>query len=131
VPKVDKATVSYTGVMGGGALVVSVLGTKTPAASLPKGTIFDNVTRSVVVAFETVGELDLSSSMLLAKYSTVFQTIFSFFDVRWTLGGENAWDLIITGGKEESRGGRGMRGKKVLLEMGVDCTGSKASFHYE
>jgi len=131
MPKVDKTAVSHTRIMGGGTLVVSMLGTKTPATSLPKGTVFNDMTRSVMVTFETVGELDLSSSALFTKYGVVFQTLFSFFDIGWTLGSENARDLIIMGGKEESGGGRGMRGKKVLLEVGVDGTGSKASLYYE
>ena len=131
MPKVNKVAINTAGIMRGGTIVVSMLGTKTPAASLPKGAIFDNVTRSVVVAFETIGELDLSSSTPLAKYGAVFQAVFSFFDIRWTLGGENAWDPIIMGGKKESGGGRGTCGKEVLLETGTDCTRSKASFHYE
>ena len=106
MPKVDKAVINTAGIMRGGTIVVSVLGTKTPAAGLPKGAIFDNVTRSVMVALETVGELNLSSLTPLAKYSAVFQTVFSFFNVRWALGGENVWDPIITGGKKES-GGKG------------------------
>ena len=129
--KVDKAAINTAGIMGEGTIVVSVLGTKTPAASLPKGAIFDNMTQSVMVAFKTVGELYLSSSTPLAKYDAVFQTIVSFFNIRWALGSENAWDPIITGGKEESGGRRGTHGKEVLLEMGADCTGSKASFYYE
>ena len=108
---------------------MSVLGAKTPAASLPKGAIFNNMTRSVVVALETIGELDLSSLTPLAKYGVAFQIVFSFFDIQWTLGSENAWDLIITGGKKESGRGRGMCGKKVLLKTGADCTGSKTLFH--
>ena len=131
MPKVDKAVISATRVMRGRAIVVSMLGTKTPAASLPKGAIFDNMTRSVMVALETIGELDLSSSTPLSKYDAIFQTVFSFFNIRWTLGGENMWDPIIMGGKKESGGGRGTRGKKVLLETSTDCTGSKASFHYK
>jgi len=129
--EVDETAVNAAGIIRGGALVVSVLGAEAPAASLPQGTVFDDVTRGVVVALETVGELDLSSPASLAKYSTVFKTFFSFFDVGWTLGGEDAWDPIITGGKEESGGGRGTCSKKVLLKAGADSTGSKMSFHYK
>ena len=110
---------------------MSVLGAKTPATSLLEGAVLNDMTRGVMVASETVGELDLSSSTPFTKHSAVFQTIFSFFDIGWALGSENAWDPIITGGKEESGGGRRAHGKKVLLEAGADSAGSKASFYYE
>jgi len=129
MPKIDEAAIGCTGIVGGGALVVSVLSTEAPTACLPKGAVFDNVTRSIVIAFEAVGELDLSSPAPLAKYGTVFQTIFSFFDIRWSLGGEDAWDPIITGWKKEGRGGRGTCGEKVLLKVSTNCTRSKASFY--
>jgi len=131
MPKIDEAVIGCTGVVGGGALVVSVLSTEAPTACLPKGAVFDNVTRSVIIAFEAVGELDLSSLVPLAKYSMVFQTIFSFFDVRWSLGGEDAWDPIITGWKKEGGGGRGTCGEKVLLKASANRTRSKASFYYK
>jgi len=108
MPKIDKAAIGCTGIVGGGALVVSMLSTEAPMACLPKGAVFDNVARSVVIAFEAVGELDLSSPVPLAKYGTVFQNIFSSFNVGWSLGGEDAWDPIITGWKKEG-GGEGGR----------------------
>ena len=89
------------------------------------------MTRGVVIAFETIGKLDLSSPTPLAKYGTVFQIVFSFFDVRWALGGEDAWDLVIMGQKKKGGGGRGMCSEEVLLEAGADCTGSETSFYYE
>jgi len=131
VPKVDEAMVSCTGVMGAGAFVVSVLSTKAPAACLPKGALLDPMTRCILIAPETVREGDLVPPTPLAKYSAAFQTVFSFFDIRWTLGSKNAWNPIITGGNKESGGGRGMCGKEVLLETGADCTGGKVSFYYE
>jgi len=73
MPKVDKAAINTAGIVRGGGVIVSMLGTKTPTASLPKGTIFNNMTRSVMVTLETIRELDLSCSpMLLAKYCTAF-----------------------------------------------------------
>ena len=110
---------------------MNVLGAKAPAASLPEGAILNGVTRSVVVASETIGKLDSSSSTSLAKYHATFQSVFSFFYIGWPLSGENTWDPIITGGKEEGRGGRGTCGKEVLLEAGAVCTGSKVPFHYK
>jgi len=123
MPKVDEAVVNTAGVVGRGALVVSMLSAKTPMTGLPKGTVFDNVTRGVVIAFETIRELNLSSPTLLAKYCAASPTVFSFFDVRWTLGSENAWDLIITGREKEGRWGRGMCCKEMLLKMSSYRTG--------
>jgi len=116
VSKVDEAAVNCTGIMGGGAVIVSMLGAKTPAASLPEGALFDPVTRTVLVAPKTIREGDFVSLMLFAKYCVAFLTIFSFFDIGWTLGSEDAWNLMIMGGDEESGGGRGMCGKEMLLE---------------
>jgi len=90
MPEVNEAAINTAGIMGGGTIIVSVLGAKTPATSLPKGAIFDDMTRSVMIALETVRELDLSSPTLLTEYSAVFQTVFSFFNIRWTLGSEDA-----------------------------------------
>ena len=131
VPKVDKAAVSCTGVMGGGTLVVSVLSTKAPAACLPKGVLLDPVTRCILIAPEAVWEGDVVSLTPLAKYGTVFKTVFSLFNIGWALGSKNSWNPIITGRKKESGRGRGTRGKKVLLKTGVDRTRSKTSFYYE
>jgi len=108
VSKVDKATVSCTGVVGGGALIVSMLSAETPTTRLPKGAFLDPMTGCVLVAPEAVWENDLVSLTPLAKYSMAFQTVFSFFDIRWTLGGENTWNPIITGWNKEG-GGEGGR----------------------
>ena len=122
VPKVDKAMISCTGVMGGGAFVVGMLSTKAPVACLPKGALLNPMTGCILISPETVQEGDLVPLMLLAKYGVAFQTVFSFFNIRWTLGGENTWNPIITGGNKESGGGRGMCGKEVLLKMSLYCT---------
>jgi len=66
VSKVDKAAIGCTGVVGGRTLIVAVLSAETPTACLPEGAFFDDMARSVVIAPETVGELDLSSPTLLA-----------------------------------------------------------------
>ena len=131
MPKVDKAVINTAGVMRGGALIVSVLGAEAPAASLPQGAVFDDVTRGIMVAFETVGELDLSSPTPLAEYGAVFKIVFSFFDIGWSLGSKNTWDLIITSWIKKGGGGRGTCGKKVLLEVGANCTRSKTLFYYK
>jgi len=72
MPKVDKAAINTAGIMGRGTLVVSVLGAETPATSFPKGEILNDVTQSVMVAFETIRELDLSSPTPLTKYCAAF-----------------------------------------------------------
>ena len=129
VSKIDKTPISSARVMGGGALVMSMLSTKTPTACLPKRALLNPVTGCILIALEAVWEGDIVSSTLLAKHGTVFQTVFSFFDIRWTLGGENAWYPIITGWKKESGGGRGASGQEVLLKASANCTRGEASFH--
>ena len=127
--KIDKATISGTRVMGGRTLVVSMLGTKTPAAGLPKGAFFNPMTGCILIAPETVGEDNVISPTSLAKHSTIFQTVFSFFDIGWTLGGENTWNSMR--GKKESGGGRGTCGEEVLLEASVDCARGETSLYYK
>jgi len=131
VPKVDKAAVSCTGIVGGGTLIVSMLSTEAPVACLPKGALLDPMTGCVLIAPEAIWKDDVVSSTSLTKYSVVLQAVFSFFDIRWTLGGENAWDPIITGWKKKGGGGRGTCGEKVLLETSTNCTRGKASFYYK
>jgi len=48
---------------------VSMLSAEAPAASLPEGALFNPMTGVVLTAPKAVWELDLGSSMLLAKYS--------------------------------------------------------------
>jgi len=110
---------------------MSVLGTEAPATGLPQGTFLNPVTRCVLVASKAIWKGDAISLTPLPKYGAILHTVFSFFDIRWTLGGENAWDPIIMGGEKECRGGRGACGKEVLLKTSADCTGGKASFYYE
>jgi len=131
VSKVNKAAVNTAGIMRGGALVVSVLGAEAPAAGLPQGTLLNPMTRCVLIASEAIWEDNTVPSTPLAEYTAILQTVFSFFDVRWTLGGENVWDPIITGWKKESGGGRGTCGKKVLLEAGANRARGKASLYYK
>jgi len=131
VSKVDEAAVNCTGIVGGGTLVVSMLGTEAPATGLPQGTLLDPVTRCILIAPKAIWKGDAISPTPLPKYGAILQTVFSFFDIRWALGSENVWDPIITGGEKECGGGRGTRGKEVLLKTSVDRTGGKASFYYE
>ena len=131
MPKVNEAAVNCTGVVRRGALIVSVLSTEAPAARLPEGTVFDNMAGSVVIALETVRELELSSLTPFTKHGVSFKTVFSFFDIRWALGSEDTWDPIITGGKKEGGGGRRTRGKEMLLEASANRTRSETSLHCE
>ena len=123
MPKVDEAVISCTGVMRRGAIVVSMLGAKAPAASLPKGTLLNPMTGFVLIAPETIREFDLVSPMSLAEYCATFSTVF-FFDIRWALGSEDTWNPMVTSRDEEGRGGRGTCGKEMLLKAGMNCTGS-------
>jgi len=131
VSKLDKAVINCAGVVGGGALVVSMLGAETPAACLPKGALLDPVTGCILIAPEAIQKDDVVSLTSLAEYSAVFQIVFSFFNIGWALGSENAWDPIITGWKKKGGGGRGTCGEKVLLEAGANRTRGKALFYYE
>jgi len=54
--------------------------------------------------------------------------VLSFFYVRWTLSSKDVWDSMIASGNKEVRRGRGMRGKKVLLELSVNSTRGEMSF---
>ena len=110
---------------------MSMLSAEAPAACLPKRALLDPITWCVLIAPETIWEDDVVSLTLLTEYGMVLQAVFSFFNIRWTLGGENAWDPIITGWKEKGGGGRGTYGKKVLLETGANRTRGKTSFYYE
>ena len=82
-----------------------------------------------MIAFEAVGELNLSSSTPLAQYGVAFQTVFSLFNIKWPLSGEYAWDLIITGWNKEGGGGRRARSEEVLLETSANRARSKTSLH--
>jgi len=62
----DSAELSVALLVGNGAVGMHVLGTKTPAARLPEGTLLLNVIRVRLVAFEAVGELGFASLMPLA-----------------------------------------------------------------
>ena len=131
MPKVNKAAVNCTGIMGGGTLVVSMLGTEAPATGLPQGTLLDPVTGCILIAPEAIWEDDVVPPTSLTKYDAVLQIVFSLFNIRWALGGKNTWNPIITGWKEKGRGGRGICGKEMLLKTGANRTGGKASFYYE
>jgi len=131
VSKVDEAAVSCTGIVGGGTLVVSMLGTEAPTTGFPQGAFLDPVTRCVLIAPKAVRKDDVISPTSLSKHCAILQAVFSFFDVRWALGGENVWDPIITGRKKECGGGRGTRSEEVLLETSTNRTRGEASFHYK
>jgi len=52
--------------VGSGAIVMCMLGTKTPAACLPEGTLLLDVVGARLIAFEAIGELGFASPMPLA-----------------------------------------------------------------
>ena len=104
MPKIDKTAVSCARIVRGGAIIVGMLGAKTPVASLPQGALFNPMTRFILIASEAVWELDFVSLTSFAKYCTVFPTVFSLFNIGWALGSEDMWNLIITGGNKESGG---------------------------
>jgi len=56
VPLGDDAGVLDTLIMGGGAVVVSVVNAEAPSAVLPQGTIPFGVVRLFITTFEAVGE---------------------------------------------------------------------------
>jgi len=89
------------------------------------------VTRCVLIAPKAIWKDNVISPTSFPKYSAILQTVFSFFDIRWALSGENAWNPIIMGGKKERGGERGTRGKEVLLKASANRTRSKASFYYK
>jgi len=71
IPKVgvssrDTAELSVALLMGNVAVVVCVLGTKTPTACLPEGALLLNVIGTRLVAFEAIRELGFASSTPLA-----------------------------------------------------------------
>ena len=132
MPKVDEAAIGTAGVMGGGALIVSVLSAETPLASLPQGAFLNCMPRLVSTAPEAIRELGLGSMSPLAQDSTALQVVFSWLHVGWSLSGENAWDVLVMRRKEGSCRRRwGAGDKEVLLEAGANGTGCEAAFHYE
>jgi len=70
MPKINKAAVSCARSMGGGAIIMSVLSTETPTTGLPKGALFNPVTRIILIAPKAVGEFECGSLVPLAKYFT-------------------------------------------------------------
>jgi len=71
VPKVNKAAVSCTGIVGGGTLVVSMLGAKTPTTGLPKGAFFNPVAGRILIAPEAVRENNVVSPTSFSEDSAV------------------------------------------------------------
>ena len=66
MPKVDKAMVALARVVGGGALVISVLGTEAPPAGLPQGAFLNHMPRLISAAPEAIGELGFGPMTPLA-----------------------------------------------------------------
>ena len=62
----DSAVLSVALLMGMVALVVRMLGTKTPTTRLPEGTLLSDVIGAQLIAFEAIGELGFASLTPLA-----------------------------------------------------------------
>ena len=62
----DSTILSIALLVGTIALVVCMLGTKTPTTRLPEGTLLSDMVRARLVAFEAVGEFGFASLMPLA-----------------------------------------------------------------
>jgi len=94
VPFGDNAGVLDTLVMGGGAVVVSMVNAETPPAVFPQGAVPFGVVGFFVAAFKAVGEGGALTLVSLFFWdSTCFEAVFSF-DVTplvfgWPLSGEN------------------------------------------
>jgi len=62
----DSAVLSVALFMGAIALVVHMLGAKTPMTRLPEGTLLFDVIGTQLITFEAIGELGFASSTPLA-----------------------------------------------------------------
>jgi len=62
----DSAVLSVALLMGTVALVVRMLGTKTPTTCLPEGTLLFHMAGTQLIAFEAIRELGFASLMPLA-----------------------------------------------------------------
>jgi len=62
----DSAVLSIALLVGAIALVVYVLGAKTPMTRLPEGALLFDMIRTRLVAFEAIGELGFASLTPLA-----------------------------------------------------------------
>ena len=121
MPKVDKAAIGAAGIVGGGALIVSVLGAETPPAGLPQRAFFDRMPGFISTAPEAVGKLGFGSVSPFAQDGTAFQVVFPWFNIGWSLSGKDAWDALTAGGKESGcRRGRGASDEEVLLKTSAD-----------
>jgi len=94
MPLRNDTSIFDTLVMGGGAVVMSVVNAETPSAILPQGAIPFGMVRLCVTTFETVGEGGvLSFVSLVFRDGTCFETVFSFdvapFIFGWSLSGED------------------------------------------
>ena len=63
VPEIDEAVIGTAGVVGGGALIVSMLGAKIPLTGLPQGAFFDCMSRLISTAPKAIWEFWLCPMM--------------------------------------------------------------------
>ena len=130
MPKVDEAAIGAAGVMGGGALVVSVLGAEAPSTGLPQGAFFNRMPRFVSVTPEAIRELGLGSMPSLAQDGAALQVVLSWFHIGWPLSGKDARNMLVTGREEGGCRRRwGAGDKEVLLETSADSARHKAALH--
>jgi len=94
MPLGDDAGVLDTLIMGGGAIVVSMVNTEAPSAVLPQGTVPFGVVGLLVTTFETIGEGGTLALVSLAFWdSACLQTVFAFnvtpLVFRWPLSSKD------------------------------------------
>jgi len=95
VPFRDDASVFDTLIMGGRAVVMSMVNAEAPSTVLPQGAVPFSVVGLLVATFETIGEGGALALVSLVFWdSTCLQTVFSF-DVAplifwWPLSSEDA-----------------------------------------
>jgi hypothetical protein len=109
VPGGDDAAGGGTSEVGFGAVVMGVLGIKTPAAGLPEGALCLTVVWLVLVALETVGEAGFTSASL-PQDDTGLEGVFSRFYI---------WRAL--GSKDAGNSSRRWCGRMVVVKMGNEA----------
>jgi len=94
VPLRDDAGVLDTLIMGGGAIVMSMVDPEAPSAVFPQGAIPFSVVWLFVAAFEAIGEGSaLALVSLVFRDGACFQAVFSFnitpLILWWSLGSKD------------------------------------------
>ena len=87
VPRGDNAPTFGALVVGVLAVVMSVLGTKTPPTSLPEGTFLFGVVRFVIATLETIGEYWFAS----LSFAQDDLSVVAFIIIRGSLSCYDTW----------------------------------------